>query len=139
MPSARADEFRRVAAKLGFLKARQTGATNDGGILKDEPQPSRFTADRKSAHHFLSKFQAAWSRPEEVSINSDKVCEPGVACALVRYASARIGPHNLLAQAVKAPDPAQIQPCAILFTETKRLRIDEEYRFSNGTGGRSKE
>jgi hypothetical protein len=25
--------------------------------------------------------------------------------------------------------PAQIQPCAILFTETKRLRIDEEYRF----------
>jgi predicted RNA binding protein YcfA (HicA-like mRNA interferase family) len=26
MPSARADEFRRVAAKLGFLKARQTGS-----------------------------------------------------------------------------------------------------------------
>ena len=26
MPSARADEFRRVAARLGFLKARQTGS-----------------------------------------------------------------------------------------------------------------
>ncbi len=26
MPSARADEFRRAAAKLGFLKARQTGS-----------------------------------------------------------------------------------------------------------------
>jgi len=26
MPSGRADEFRRVAAKLGFLKARQTGS-----------------------------------------------------------------------------------------------------------------
>lgn len=26
MPSARADEFRRVAAKLGFLRARQTGS-----------------------------------------------------------------------------------------------------------------
>ena len=26
MPSARADEFRRVAAKLGFLKARRTGS-----------------------------------------------------------------------------------------------------------------
>jgi hypothetical protein len=29
-------------------------------------------------------------------------------------------------------------PCAILIVETKRLRIDEEYRFSNGTGWRSK-
>ncbi len=26
MPSARAEEFRRVAAKLGFLKARKTGS-----------------------------------------------------------------------------------------------------------------
>jgi predicted RNA binding protein YcfA (HicA-like mRNA interferase family) len=26
MPSARADEFRRAARKLGFLKARQTGS-----------------------------------------------------------------------------------------------------------------
>jgi predicted RNA binding protein YcfA (HicA-like mRNA interferase family) len=26
MPSARADEFRRAAARLGFLKARQTGS-----------------------------------------------------------------------------------------------------------------
>jgi len=26
MPSARADEFRRAATKLGFLKARQTGS-----------------------------------------------------------------------------------------------------------------
>ena len=26
MPSARADEFRRAAASLGFLKARQTGS-----------------------------------------------------------------------------------------------------------------
>jgi len=26
MPSARADEFRRVAAKLGFVRARQTGS-----------------------------------------------------------------------------------------------------------------
>ena len=26
MPSARADEFRRVAVRLGFLKARQTGS-----------------------------------------------------------------------------------------------------------------
>jgi predicted RNA binding protein YcfA (HicA-like mRNA interferase family) len=26
MPSARADEFRRVAAKLGFRKARQSGS-----------------------------------------------------------------------------------------------------------------
>jgi predicted RNA binding protein YcfA (HicA-like mRNA interferase family) len=26
MPSARADEFRRAAAKLGFLRARQTGS-----------------------------------------------------------------------------------------------------------------
>ena len=26
MPSARAEEFRRVAAKLGFIKARQTGS-----------------------------------------------------------------------------------------------------------------
>jgi predicted RNA binding protein YcfA (HicA-like mRNA interferase family) len=26
MPSARADEFRRVASKLGFTKARQTGS-----------------------------------------------------------------------------------------------------------------
>jgi predicted RNA binding protein YcfA (HicA-like mRNA interferase family) len=26
MPSARADEFRRAASKLGFLRARQTGS-----------------------------------------------------------------------------------------------------------------
>ncbi len=26
MPNARADEFRRAASKLGFLKARQTGS-----------------------------------------------------------------------------------------------------------------
>lgn len=28
MPSARADELRRAAKKLGFVKARQTGATS---------------------------------------------------------------------------------------------------------------
>ena len=34
MPSARADEFRRVAAKLGFEKARKTGS-HERWIHKD--------------------------------------------------------------------------------------------------------
>src|SRR6266446_967432 len=36
--------------------------------------------------------------------------------------------------------PGEAVPaCAIMTTETNRLRIDEEYRFSNGTGWRSKD
>src|SRR5580698_4167733 len=40
--------------------------------------------------------------------------------------------------------PAKSEPtlpaaCAILIDETKRLRIDEEYRIPNGTGERSKD
>lgn len=56
MPSARADELRRVAAKLGFLNARQTGSRERWNIQMGVPQPSRFMADRKSAHHFFTEF-----------------------------------------------------------------------------------
>jgi predicted RNA binding protein YcfA (HicA-like mRNA interferase family) len=48
MPSARADEFRRAASKLGFLKARQTGSHEGGDTRTDVPRQSRFTVDNKS-------------------------------------------------------------------------------------------
>jgi len=66
MPSARADELRRVAAKLGFLKARQTGShercKHPDGRATTIPIHS---GQGKSAHHFSPDFEATWDRPEE--------------------------------------------------------------------------
>jgi len=76
------------------------------------------------------------------------VIHGGSANGLIAWKPAMENPSNYL---TSGPDIAlfdadnwptrstvTFHPCAILFTETKRLRIDEEYRFSNGTGWRSK-
>ena len=55
MPSARAAEFRRAAAVLGFRLTRQTGS-HERWTHPDERGPFLFTEGSKPGRHASSKF-----------------------------------------------------------------------------------